>query len=145
MTRPKWGLFAVGWLVVLAGSAMASVVQTWGGVELRDVRFETKDGTRLAALLYVPPGAAPETPAPAVLAVHGYINSRETQSGFAIELARRGYVVLALDQTGHGFSGGRATTEGFGGPAGLAYLRSLPFVDTLNIGLEGHSLSLIHI
>ena len=140
MTRPKWGLFAFGWVVVLAGSAIASVVQTWGGVELRDVRLETADGTQLSALLYVPPGATPEDPAPAVLAVHGYINSRETQSGFAIELARRGFVVLALDQTGHGFSGGRAMTQGFGGPAGLEYLRSLPFVDTGNIGLEGHSM-----
>lgn len=140
MTRPKWGLFAAGWIVVIAGSAIASAVQTWGGVELRDIRFEGDDGTRLSALLYVPPSATPETPAPAVLAVHGYINSRETQSGFAIELARRGYVVLALDQTGHGFSGGRAMSAGFGGPAGLEYLRSLPFVDTLNIGLEGHSM-----
>jgi pimeloyl-ACP methyl ester carboxylesterase len=138
--RPKWKLFAAGWLVVLAGSAAASAVQTSGGVALRDVRFETEGGTRLSALLYVPPDATPETPAPAVLAVHGYINSRETQSGFAIELARRGYVVLALDQTGHGFSAGRAITEGFGGPAGLEYLRSLPFVDTDNIGLEGHSM-----
>jgi pimeloyl-ACP methyl ester carboxylesterase len=138
--KPKWKLFAAGWLVVLAGSAAASVVQTRGGIELRDVRFETGEGTRLSALLYVPPTATPETPAPAVLAVHGYINSRETQSGFAIELARRGYVVLALDQTGHGFSGGRATTEGFGGPAGLEYLMRLPFVDADNIGLEGHSM-----
>ena len=28
----------------------------------------------------------------------------------------------------------------FGGPDGLAYLRSLPFVDKENIGLEGHSM-----
>jgi len=138
--KPKWKLFAAGWIVVLAGSAAASVVQTSGGVELRDVRFEADDGTRMSALLYVPRTATPDTPAPAVLAVHGYINSRETQSGFAIELARRGYVVLALDQTGHGFSGGRAMTAGFGGPAGLAHLKSLPFVDAENIGLEGHSM-----
>ncbi len=136
----KWKLFALGWLVVLAGSALASVVQTSGGVELRDVRFEAEDGTRMSALLYVPETATAEAPAPAVLAVHGYINSRETQSGFAIELARRGYVVLAPDQTGHGFSGGRALTSGFGGPASLAYLRSLPFVDAENVGLEGHSM-----
>ena len=51
---------------------------------------------------------------------------RETQSPFAIEFARRGYVVLALDQRGHGYSGGAATTKGFGGPEGLSYLRSLP-------------------
>src|SRR5258708_37827253 len=30
--------------------------------------------------------------------------------------------------------------DGFGGPASLAYLRSLPYVDKANIGLEGHSM-----
>jgi len=139
-TRPKWMLFAAGWALVLAGSVLAFLVQTAGGVDVRDVRFEASTGTRMSALLYVPETATPETPAPAVLAIHGYINSRETQSGFAIELARRGYVVLALDQTGHGFSGGVARSEGYGGPAGLEYLRSLPFVDPDQIGLEGHSM-----
>ena len=81
-----------------------------------------------------------QTPAPGILAVHGYINSRETQDGFAIEFARRGYVVLALDQTGHGYSDPPAFANGFGGPDGLAYLRSLEFVDKNNIGLEGHSM-----
>lgn len=138
--QPRWKLLAAGWALVLAGSELAYLVQTSGGVEVRDIRIDTETGERLSALLYVPPSATPESPAPAVLAIHGYINSRETQSGFAIELARRGYVVLALDQTGHGFSGGRAMSQGFGGPAGLAYLRGLPFVDVDNIGLEGHSM-----
>ena len=31
-------------------------------------------------------------------------HSRETQDGFAIEFPRRGYVVLALDQTDRGYS-----------------------------------------
>lgn len=138
--RPKWKLLVAGWVLVLAGSELAFLVQTSGGVEVRDVRIDMEEGGQLSALLYVPRDARPESPAPAVLAVHGYINSRETQSGFAIELARRGYVVLALDQTGHGFSDGRAMTQGFGGPTALAYLRSLGFVDTANIGLEGHSM-----
>ncbi len=72
--------------------------------------------------------------------MHGYINSRETHSGFAIEFARRGYVVLALDQTGHGYSGPPAFANGFGGPDGLRYLRSLDIVDKDNVGLEGHSM-----
>src|SRR4029079_5595813 len=59
---------------------------------------------------------------------------------FAIEFARRGYVVLALDQTGHGYSDPPAFANGFGGPEGLAYLRSREFVDKTNIGLEGHSM-----
>ncbi|MDA1103187.1 MAG: alpha/beta fold hydrolase [Gemmatimonadetes bacterium] len=94
----------------------------------------------MSALLYVPPGASPDAKAPAILAVHGYINSRETQDGFAIELSRRGFVVLAMDQTGHGYSDPPAFANSFGGSDGLAYLRSLDFVDRDNIGLEGHSM-----
>jgi pimeloyl-ACP methyl ester carboxylesterase len=94
----------------------------------------------MSALLYVPRTATTKTPAPAILAVHGYINSRETQDGFAIEYARRGYVVLALDQTGHGYTDPPAFANGFGGPAGLAYLRGLDIVDKANIGMEGHSM-----
>jgi len=138
--RRPWKVFALGWLLVLGGGALAHAVQTAGGTDVRDVRFEGEDGVVLSALLYVPEGASAASPAPAVLAVHGYINSRETQSAFAIELARRGYVVLALDQTGHGFSGGTTRAGGYGGPAALAYLRGLDFVDTENIGLEGHSM-----
>jgi pimeloyl-ACP methyl ester carboxylesterase len=98
------------------------------------------NGVMMSGLLYVPKGATAKTPAPGILAVHGYINSRETQTCYAVEFARRGYVVLALDQTGHGFSGGPAFANGFGGPDGLRYLRSLDFVDRDNIGMEGHSM-----
>ena len=80
-------------------------------------------------------------PAPAVLVSHGYINTREMQSPFAIELARRGFVVLAMDMVGHGYSDGAVTqVRDLGGPAALAYLQSLPFVDKANIGMEGHSM-----
>ena len=138
--RKGWLLFLVGWALVLGGGALAKAIQTSGGIQVRDVRFLGDSGVTLSGLLYVPRNATEKTPAPGVLAVHGYINSRETQNGFAIELARRGYVVLALDQTGHGYSGGAAFSHGFGGPDGLTYLRSLPFVDRGNIGLEGHSM-----
>jgi pimeloyl-ACP methyl ester carboxylesterase len=94
----------------------------------------------MIALLYVPAGATAQAPAPGVLAIHGYINSREMQSPYAIELARRGYVVLAMDQTGHGYSGPPAFANGFGGPDGLAFLRTLPMVDKQRIVLEGHSM-----
>ena len=48
--------------------------------------------------------------------------------------------VVALDQTGHGYSDPPAIANGFGGPDGLTYLRSLPYVDKNNVGLEGHSM-----
>ena len=125
-------IIAVAFLLVFGGGAVAFFVQTDGGaVETREVRFAADSGQMIEATLYVPPGASSENPAPSVVATHGYINTRETQSPFAIEFTRRGFVVLAIDQAGHGYSG----------PPALAYMRSLSFVDGENIGLEGHSMS----
>ena len=133
-------LLVIGALLMLSGGLLAHFVLTAGGVRVLDIRFAGTGGTPMSALLFIPPNATPKTPAPGVLAVHGYFNSRETQADFAIEFARRGYVVLALDQTGHGYSAPPAFANAFGGPDGLRYLRSLDFVDQNNIGLEGHSM-----
>jgi pimeloyl-ACP methyl ester carboxylesterase len=133
-------LAILGIVLIVAGGLLAYVTQTAGGIRIQDVRFKGVKGNTMSALLYIPPNATPQIPAPGILAVHGYINSRETQDGFAIEFARRGYVVLALDQTGHGYSDPPSFANGFGGPDGLAYLRSLEIVDKDNIGLEGHSM-----
>jgi pimeloyl-ACP methyl ester carboxylesterase len=138
--RKRWWLAIVGAILILAGGLLAYLTQTSGGIRIEDIRFKGAKGNTMSALLYIPPNATAQTPAPGILAVHGYINSRETQDGFAIEFARRGYVVLALDQTGHGYSDPPAFANGFGGPDGLAHLRSLDFVDKGNIGLEGHSM-----
>jgi pimeloyl-ACP methyl ester carboxylesterase len=138
--RGRWSLAILGAVLILAGGLLAHFTQTAGGIRIEDVRFKGAKGNTMSGLLYIPPNATPQIPAPGILAVHGYINSRETQDGFAIEFARRGYVVLALDQTGHGYSDPPAFANGFGGPDGLAYLRSLEFVDKNNIGLEGHSM-----
>lgn len=138
--QSKWFWAIVGIVLILGGGWLASATQTSGGIRIEDVRFKGANGNTMSALVYTPPNATPEKPAPGILAVHGYINSRETQDGFAIEFARRGYVVVALDQTGHGYSDPPSFANGFGGPDGLAYLRSLKQVDKDNIGLEGHSM-----
>jgi pimeloyl-ACP methyl ester carboxylesterase len=138
--RGRWSLAIAGLILIVAGGLLAHFTQTAGGIRIQDVRFKGAAGNTMSALLYIPPNATAQAPAPGILAVHGYINSRETQDGFAIEFARRGYVVLALDQTGHGYSDPPSFANGFGGPDGLAHLRSLDIVDKNNIGLEGHSM-----
>src|SRR5512146_330650 len=130
----RWALFALGAALILAGSLLAHAVQTSGGVKVEDVRFAGDGGLSESALLYVPPQATAQHPAPAVLLSHGYINTREMQSPFAIELARRGFVVLSIDMTGHGYSEGGVGQADYGGPAALRYLQGLPFVDKANIG-----------
>ncbi|MBW8813344.1 MAG: alpha/beta fold hydrolase [Caulobacterales bacterium] len=137
----KWLGFALAWVLILGGGYLAHQVQTDGGrVQVSEVRIPAAQGVTVSGLLYTPKTATAAHPAPAVLAAHGYINTREMQSPFAIELSRRGYVVLAMDMTGHGYSGGIVGTDDFGGPAALAYLRSLPVVDKARVGMEGHSM-----
>lgn len=136
-----WSLLAIAIALVLVGGGTAALTQTSGGsVQVRDTSFAGANGSLVSGLLYVPAGVTAENPAPAVLAVHGYVNSREMQLAPAIELSKRGYVVLSIDQSGHGRSDAPAFANGFNGPAGLAYLRSLDIVDKDNIGMTGHSL-----
>ncbi|MBN1473598.1 MAG: alpha/beta fold hydrolase [Syntrophaceae bacterium] len=136
----KW-LIIIALILIIGGGLLAYLIQTSGGkIEVKDIRFKASDDKTVSALLYIPEGVTKENPAPGIVATHGYINSRETQDGFAIEFARRGYVVLAVDQTGHGFSDPPAFANGFGGKDTLTYLRTLDIVDLDNIGLEGHSM-----
>jgi hypothetical protein len=81
----------IGLGLILGGGFLAWWVQTDGGeVRIREVRFVGANGIGQFGRLYTPRGVTNEHPAPGILAVHGYINSNETQSGFAIEFARRG-------------------------------------------------------
>lgn len=59
---------------------------------------------KLAYQLYIPKGVDADHPAPAVALTHGYLNSKEFEEAPAIELAKRGYVVMAFDQYDHGDS-----------------------------------------
>lgn len=136
-----WAVLAIAFGLVLFGGGLAAWTQTAGGaVQVRDTSFVGTDGHIIAAKLYVPTGASDKSKVPAILAVHGYINTNETQDAFAIELSRRGYAVLSIDQYGHGNSDPAAFYAGYGGPAALAYLRTFDFIDLNNIGLEGHSM-----
>lgn len=140
MNNPR-RLLIIALIMILVGGFLAWTTQTSGGsITIKDVRWVAPSGTQMSALLYIPEGVSAENPAPGVVAIHGYINSRETQDGFAIEFARHGYVVLAVDQTGHGYSDPPAFADGFGGINALAYMHTLNFVDQENIGLEGHSM-----
>ncbi|HWF01757.1 MAG TPA: alpha/beta fold hydrolase [Caulobacteraceae bacterium] len=138
--RGRLALFVLGWLLVLGGGFIAHRVETAGRVAIADVRYRGGAAETLAARLYRPFSATPAHPAPAVMLAHGYINTRDMQTPFAIELARRGFVVLSIDMAGHGDSGGHVFGDDMGGPAGLGYLRSLPFVDRSQVGMEGHSM-----
>ena len=81
---------------------IANSIQTDGGkVTVSKGSLDTDLGI-LTYKLYVPGSATAENPAPGVLLLHGYQNDHETCAAYAIELARRGVVVMSLDEYGHG-------------------------------------------
>lgn len=98
------------------------------------------NGQMMTGLLYVPSTATAQTPAPAVVATEGYLNSADTMDGFAIELARRGVVVLDDNQPGQGGSAAPSYFDDYGGIDALTYLDSLPIVRKDDVGLIGHSM-----
>ena len=100
----KFSLLAVALALILVGSMLAGLFNTgFGSVSTERISFDGGHGT-LSGILYMPKDASAENPKPTVIVTHGYLNSAEMQDGNAIELARRGFVVLALDQYDHGHS-----------------------------------------
>ena len=81
-------------------------------VKISDGKIKTQIGD-LTYKLYVPDSASQSAKAPAVLLLHGYQNDHETCAAYAIELSRRGYVVLSLDEYGHGSSKAGLANRGY--------------------------------
>lgn len=101
-TKKHAVLTAILLAVILICMIIANSIQTGGGaIDVSMGSIDTAAG-RLTYKMYVPESATADTPAPAVLLLHGYQNDHETSAAYAIELARRGAVVLALDEYGHG-------------------------------------------
>ena len=167
----KWVIFlAVCLIVIFLSSMIASGIQSDGWkVEVTDLRDATNAGTItvtsydeatdqnvttekkvagkvVSGILFKPSTATAENPAPAVVFTHGYLNNREMQLQNAIELARRGFVVLAVDREGHGnYEYGENTTSGAlmatnGLYDSAKYLYNLDYVDKDKIGISGHSM-----
>lgn len=105
-------LLIVALVLVIVGSIAASAFNTGlGATSVKRISFETERGV-LSGLLYMPDGASASDPRPTVVVTHGYLNSAEMQDANAIELSRRGYVVLALDMYDHGHSAGNDSNTG---------------------------------
>lgn len=101
-------------------------------------------GKVVSGILFKPKSATAENPAPAVVFTHGYLNNREMQLQNAIELARRGFVVLAVDREGHGNYENSGNQNAMMATNGLydsaKYLYNLDYVDKSRIGISGHSM-----
>ncbi len=131
---------AVAVILMLLGSLLATWANTGAGAAtVTEVTIFGADGHQISAYVYTPKTATAQTPAPGILMFHGLNNQKDYMDNTALEMARRGFVVVSADMTGHGSSDGANNDVGCGGPDGLAYLTSLGVVDKTRIGLIGMS------
>ena len=146
--RASKKLLLISLLVVFVCSFIASQIQTSGGrVDVRDIKIPTQNGQWVVADLFKPRTATSENPAPLVVVIPGFQRSKEALSNIAIELSRRGVVVILIDPYAQGFSSASmsrraATTEGYGMFAVVDYAASssnLNYIDKSRIGATGHS------
>ncbi|NLN70780.1 MAG: hypothetical protein GX142_08390 [Chloroflexi bacterium] len=142
----QW-LLLVGVIITLGAQVVAHAAMTSGyRVEVTNVTFHNKNGLKVRGKLYRPKEVSVDNPAPGIVYLHGYQNNRETSDPYAIELSRRGFVVITLDALGRGNSDNQFSEDepGFdptyGADSAFTYLQNLPFVDAERCGLAGHSL-----
>ena len=133
-------LLVMSIVLMLAGSLLASWLNSAAGTAaVKDIKIFGTNGYITSAYLYTPAGVTAQKAAPGIVVFHGLNNQKDYMSNTALEFARRGFVVLSADMTGHGYSNGANGENGFGGPDALRYIRTLPTVDKNNIGLIGMS------
>ncbi|MDY4486467.1 MAG: alpha/beta hydrolase [Candidatus Limivicinus sp.] len=144
-----WLCIALAFLLV--GSIGASLVRTSGNtVQLIETYIPDVEGTFIHATIFRPKTATAENPAPVVVTCHGYSDSGEKQDFAAIELSRRGVVVVEMDAKSHGLSStsnidsSPASTfgEGCGLFAVIDFLMEskLDYIDKSQLGVTGHSM-----
>jgi uncharacterized protein len=138
-------LLLIGFALVLIGSLLGHWILTGAGtISVKEVKIYGAYDGLYSAHLYIPNGVITGNPAPGILTTHGFNNDKEYMANTAIELARRGYVVLAMDLDKHGMSAASQTPSAndnaYGAADALKYLRSLDIVDPDNIGLIGMSM-----
>lgn len=157
-------LIAISLVLMLLSAVVQRVVVTSGGsvkvTMLHDAsnsstvtvdgKEKSFDGMVVNGALFVPSKASESNKLPGIVLTHGYLNDWEKQYQNAIELSKRGFIVLAVDRAGHGDNtqpidgslGYGGTTADYDQSLTLAgrYLYNLPYVDRTKIGISGHSM-----
>ena len=141
-------MLLLSFLLIVVGTIGARLILTdAGAIDVTGIKIPTQDGQWVVADLYKPVSATEDDPAPLVVVVPGFQRTKETQTNMALELARRGIVVICIDPYAQGdssssFQTQSATTEGYGLIPVVEYVYSTPnlnYVDRTRIGATGHS------
>ncbi len=133
-------LIIIGLILALVGTFAAYLNQTgMGTVTVKPFKIISDEGLAINCMIYIPDGVSQENPAPCAFAVHGGNSSRYAMANYAQEFARRGYVVVSLDQPSNGQSD-RGVSNFFGTEDVMKFITTLEFVDQDKLVVMGHSM-----
>ena len=107
-----------------------------------EVTFTEDSNSTYSFMTIIPENATADNPVPAIICSHGGANTKEMQMPTYVELARRGFVVISIDASGHGYTDNidELTQGSLGMLPAAEYAMSLPCVDETQIGVTGHSM-----
>ncbi len=136
-------LLVIGLILCLISAFVSSFYLTSGGqVEIHDYNLAIPSGETVHMYEYRPKTATTANPAPAIVFSHGNDSTLQTHQDYAMELARRGYVVFTPDITAAGKSSAvmDMSTVGYGIYDVIDYVYyALDYVDSSRIGIAGYS------
>lgn len=133
-------------LCIISSVFASGFQRSWGKVQVEDFNIPTADGNYVAGEIYIPEGASAENKLPLIITQHGSYNNSDHQDQNAIELSKRGYVVIMPDAYNHGSSSVIEGTTNMFEVLGdmkdlLEYaVATLDYIDTDKIGITGHSM-----
>lgn len=134
--------FVISLIVLLCLTVLNwGIISDWGKVDIERVKAVGSNGAEWSALVYRPKTATDENPAPTVIMFHGSAGNARNHESWAVEFARRGFVVIVPDLNG---SGDALYTDSekeshLEPNFWYQYMLNLPFVDKDNILATGHS------
>lgn len=142
LKKPAFWLCLALVLCLISMCASSAYLSSGSSVKIHELNLSIPSGETIHVYEYRPVNASTENPAPAVIFSHGNDSTLQSHQDYAMELARRGFVVFAPDITSAGMSSpvSDASTVGFGIYDLVDYVYySLNYVDNSRIGIAGFS------
>lgn len=138
-------MFAIALLVTIVMSLLNwGVVSGWGKVDIEEIALVGDNGCKYTGLMYIPENATNETPAPTLLTIMGASGNARNHEEYAVEYARRGFIVLSVDNAGSGDATYDSSVEDpfkINVPTKFwEYLMDCPLVDKERTVISGHSI-----
>ena len=133
--------------VFLIAAGLSRYLETnFGNTLIHRIEVESWEGFPYGGKLFRPLQASSLNQRPAILIVPDQIAVRDTYDSAATELARRGFVVLVMEDFSHGTTGPKPEyeTENLA-DAGYAFLNTRTFTDHSRIGILAYGTGAAHV